>query len=61
MTDIIFIHALVFKIRNENEVYTPGGIDNNYLARFKDSGFDNIYLVSRSSTTLDKEVTTASS
>ncbi|WP_345867280.1 glycosyltransferase family 4 protein [Shewanella algae] len=49
MTKIIFSHALVFKLTKEGKVLTPGGIDNNYLKRFLDAGFDDIYLLSRSS------------
>lgn len=48
MANIIFSHALVFKINCNGEILTPGGIDNNYLRRYKDAGFDKIYLVSRS-------------
>ena len=49
MTDIIFAHALDFKLTKLGEILTPGGIDNNYLSRFSDAGFGEIFLVSRSS------------
>ncbi|QSX36028.1 glycosyltransferase family 4 protein [Shewanella sedimentimangrovi] len=49
MTKIIFSHALVFKLTQSGRILTPGGIDNNYLRRFFDAGFDDIYLLSRSS------------
>jgi glycosyltransferase involved in cell wall biosynthesis len=48
VSSIIFAHALVFNITKKGEVYTPGGIDNEYLSRFEDSSFDKIYLLSRS-------------
>ena len=48
MTKLVFAHALVFKLTSNGRVYTPGGIDNNYLTRFIDAGFEEIYLVSRS-------------
>jgi glycosyltransferase involved in cell wall biosynthesis len=49
MTKIIFAHALVFKLTKSGKTLTPGGIDNNYLKRFLDAGFEDIYLLSRSS------------
>ena len=49
MTKIIFAHALVFKLTKSGKTLTPGGIDNNYLRRFADAGFEDIYLLSRSS------------
>ncbi|MFA0006066.1 glycosyltransferase family 4 protein [Vibrio splendidus] len=55
MKNIIFSHALVFKLTEKGKILTPGGIDNNYLSRFSDAGFENIYLLSRSSKS-EKEV-----
>ena len=49
MTKIVFAHALVFKLTKSCKTFTPGGIDNNYLRRFSDAGFEDIYLLSRSS------------
>lgn len=49
MKKIIFAHALVFKLTKSCKTFTPGGIDNNYLRRFTDAGFEDIYLLSRSS------------
>jgi glycosyltransferase involved in cell wall biosynthesis len=40
---------LVFKLTQNGKTLTPGGIDNNYLSRFFDAGFTDIYLLSRSS------------
>ena len=54
MTKIIFAHALNFKITKNGKTYTPGGIDNNYLNRFLDSGFGEIYLLSRSSVSSER-------
>jgi glycosyltransferase involved in cell wall biosynthesis len=49
MTKVLFIHALDFKLDNAGNIYTPGGIDNNYLKRYSDSNFGERYIVSRSS------------
>lgn len=54
MTKVIFSHALVFKLTSGGKILTPGGIDDNYLKRFSDAGFEEIYLLSRS-TMSDKE------
>lgn len=56
MTNIIFAHALVFKITKSGKTLTPGGIDNDYLRRFADAGFGDIYLVSRSSASGTEDV-----
>lgn|GEM_PF-1776282 len=56
MTKVIFSHALVFKLTKNGNTLTPGGIDNNYLRRFSDAGFEEIYLLSRSSTSDVEEV-----
>lgn len=54
MKSIIFVHALVFSITKDNRILTPGGIDNDYLSRFRDAYFSNIYLVSRSQIQADE-------
>ena len=56
LTKIIFAHALVFKLTKSGKTLTPGGIDNNYLKRFADAGFEDIYLVSRSSASDSEEL-----
>ncbi len=56
MTKIIFAHALVFKLTKSGKTLTPGGIDNDYLRRFTDAGFEDIYLLSRSSASGTEEV-----
>ena len=49
MTNIVFAHALYFKIAEDGSIFTPGGIDNRYLSRFTKAEFREIFLVSRSS------------
>jgi glycosyltransferase involved in cell wall biosynthesis len=56
LTKIIFAHALVFKLTKSGKTLTPGGIDNDYLRRFTDAGFEDIYLLSRSSASDTEEV-----
>jgi glycosyltransferase involved in cell wall biosynthesis len=56
LTKIIFVHALVFKLTKSGKTLTPGGIDNDYLRRFTDAGFEDIYLLSRSSVSDTEEV-----
>ncbi len=56
MTKVIFSHALVFKLTKGGKTLTPGGIDNNYLKRFLDAGFKDIYLLSCSSVSDVEEV-----
>jgi len=56
LTKIVFAHALVFKLTKSGKTLTPGGIDNNYLRRFTDAGFEDIYLLSRSSVSDSEDV-----
>jgi glycosyltransferase involved in cell wall biosynthesis len=56
LTKIIFAHALVFKLTKSGKTLTPGGIDNNYLKRFSDAGFEDVYLLSRSSKSESEEL-----
>ena len=47
MTNIVYIHALRFLVNHNGDVFTPGGINNRYLDRYRAFTEDQLILVSR--------------